>query len=90
VQHVFLIAPAVLLPLGFVILKTRVLGRPFGYSALALGATLQVLGLAGVLRPLQPVVDVVLIVQSVWFIAAGFATVAGKTPVLPQAVSQAA
>jgi hypothetical protein len=73
VQHVFLIAPAVLLPLGVVILNTRVLARGFGYSALALGASLQALGLAGVLWPLQPLVDGLLIVQSLWFVAAGLA-----------------
>jgi hypothetical protein len=73
VQHVFLIAPAVLLPLGFVILQTRVLASSYGYSALALGATLQLLGLIGVLRPLQSVVDVVLVVQSLWFVLAGCA-----------------
>jgi len=75
VQHVFLIAPALLLPIGLVILRSRVLGRSFGYSALAIGASLQALGLAGVLVPLQPVVDVVLIVQAAWFVAAGVATV---------------
>jgi len=73
VQHVFLIAPALLLPTGVVILRSRVLGRGFGYSALAIGACLQALGLAGVLAPLQPVVDVVLIVQAAWFVAAGVA-----------------
>ncbi len=73
VQHVFLIAPALLLPLGAVILTTRVLPRAFGYSGLAIGAVLQALGFAGVLAPLQGVVAAVLIVQSLWFIAAGLA-----------------
>jgi hypothetical protein len=73
VQHVFLIAPALLIPLSAAILSTRVLPRAFGWSGLALGALLQGLGLAGVLTSLQPVVDTVLIVQSLWFIAAGVA-----------------
>ena len=73
VQHVFLIAPALLIPVGLVILNTKVLARGFGYSALVIGAVLQVMGLAGVLGALQPVIDVVLIVQSAWFVAAGLA-----------------
>jgi len=72
-QHVFLVAPALLLPLGAAILTTRVLPRAFGWSALAIGALLQSLGLAGVLTPLQGVIDVVLIVQALWFVAAGVA-----------------
>lgn len=73
VQHVFLIAPALLLPLGIVILGSSVLPRVFGYLALVLGATLQTLGLAGLFATLQPVIDVVLIVQGVWFLAASVA-----------------
>jgi hypothetical protein len=71
VQHVFLIAPALLLPLGVVILKSRVLPGAFGYGALAFGAILQVFGLVGLVWDLQPVVDVVLIAQSAWFVLAG-------------------
>jgi hypothetical protein len=70
-QHVFLIAPALLAPLGAAILTTRVLPRVFGWTGLAIGAVLQGLGLAGVLTPLQDVIDVVLIVQALWFVAAG-------------------
>jgi hypothetical protein len=70
VQHVFLIAPALLLPLGFVLLGSDVLPRVFAYLALAMGATLQVFGLVGLFNALQSVIDVLLIVQSVWFIAA--------------------
>jgi Domain of unknown function (DUF4386) len=71
VQHVFLIAPALLLPLGFVLLGSRLLPRVFAYSALAMGATLQVLGLLGLFNMLQPVIDVLLIVQSFWSVGAG-------------------
>ena len=70
VQHVFLIAPALLLPLGFVLLGSDVLPRGFAYLSLALGSTLQVLGLLGLFKPLQPVIDILLIVQSFWFVAA--------------------
>lgn len=73
VQHVFLIAPAVLLPLGFVLLSSNVLPRLLAYLGLAMGATLQVFGLLGLFNVLQPVIDVLLIVQSVWFVAAAIA-----------------
>jgi hypothetical protein len=61
VQHVFLIAPVLLLPLGIVLLGSDVLPRAFAHSALVMGATLQVLGLAGLFNALQPIVDLMLI-----------------------------
>jgi hypothetical protein len=70
VQHVFLIAPALLLPLGVVLLGSDVLPRVFAHSALVMGATLQVLGLVGLFNALQSIIDIVLIVQSLWFVAA--------------------
>ena len=70
VQHVFLIAPVLLLPLGVVLLGSDVLPRAFAHSALVMGATLQVLGLAGLFNALQSVIDVMLILQSLWFVAA--------------------
>jgi len=76
VQHVFLIAPALLLPLGVVLLRSRALPLVFAYSALVLGATLQVLGVVGLFSALQPVVDVILIVQALWFVLAGLALAA--------------
>ena len=75
VQDVFLIAPAVLIPLGFVIARTGVLGLGFAYSAIAIGVTLQILGIAGLFRPLQNIVDMVLIVQGLWFVSASLAFV---------------
>ncbi len=75
VQHVFLIAPALLLPLGMVLLCSQVLPRVLAYLALALGATLQILGLVGLFHVLQPVIDVVLIVQALWFVAAAIALI---------------
>ncbi len=62
VQHVFLIAPALLLPLGFVLLGSNVLPRVFAYLALAMGTTLQIFGLLGLFNILQPLIDVLLIV----------------------------
>jgi hypothetical protein len=75
VQHVFLIAPALLLPLGVVLVGSRVLPLVFAYSGLALGGVLQILGLAGLFNVLQPVIDVVLIVQALWFVAAAIALI---------------
>lgn len=73
VQHDFLIAPALLLPLGAVLLGSRLLPRPFAYLALVMGATLQVFGLLGLFNVLQPVIDGLLGAQSVWFVAASLA-----------------
>jgi hypothetical protein len=73
VQHVFLIAPALLLPVGAVLLDSRVLPRAFAYLALAMGSALQILGLVGLFGRLQPIIDVLLIVQALWFVAAGIA-----------------
>jgi hypothetical protein len=75
VQHVFLVAPALLLPLGVVLAASRLLPAAFAFSALALGAALQVLGLLGLFLALQPVIDVVLIVQALWFVAAAIALI---------------
>jgi hypothetical protein len=70
VQHVFLIAPALLLPLGLVLLGSTILPRVFAYTGLALGAALQLLGLMGLFKPLQALIDALLIVQALWFVAA--------------------
>jgi hypothetical protein len=81
VQHVFLIAPALLLPLGVVLLGSRVLPRAFAYLALVLGAVLQALGLVGLFGVLQPVVDVLLVVQGLWFLAAAVTLLVRPIPV---------
>ena len=78
VQHVFLIAPALLLPLGVVLLGSPVLPRTFAYLALAIGTTLQIFGLVGLFGVLQPIIDDVLVVQALWFVAAGVALMTGE------------
>ena len=78
VQHVFLIAPALLLPLGAVLLGSQVLPRVFAYLALAIGATLQIFGLVGLFGVLQAIIDDVLIVQALWFIGAGVVLMTGE------------
>lgn len=72
-QHAFLLVPALLLPVGFVLARSRLLPRALGYSALVIGAVLQLLGVAGLFDVLQPVVDVALIVQGAWFLIAAAA-----------------
>lgn len=78
VQHVFLIAPALLIPLGAVLLGSQVLPRAFAYLALTIGTTLQIFGLVGLFGVLQPIIDDVLIVQAIWFVAAGVALMTGE------------
>jgi hypothetical protein len=78
VQHVFLIAPALTLPLGAVLLGAQILPRAFAYVALAIGATLQIFGLVGLFGVLQPIIDDVLIVQAPWFVAAGVVLIAAE------------
>jgi hypothetical protein len=46
-EHAFLIAPAILLPLGFALRGSTVLPRAFANSAIALGCISEVLGLVG-------------------------------------------
>lgn len=80
VQHVFLIAPALLLPLAFVLRGATLLPRRFAQTALALGVTLQTLGLLGLFNGLQPVVDVALMVQAFWFVTAAVALLRRRPP----------
>jgi hypothetical protein len=88
VQHVFLIAPALLLPVGAVLLGSRVLPGAFGYLALALGSVLQVLGLVGLFGVLQPVIDVLLIIQGAWFLAAAVTLLIRPIPAPPNPTPQ--
>ena len=76
VQHVFLIAPPLLLPLGIVLIRSRLLPLMLVYLGLALGTALQILGLAGLFHVLQPLIDVILIVQALWFVAAAVVLIA--------------
>jgi hypothetical protein len=73
VQHFYfgVAAPAVFFPLGFVILKSKVLPKVFGYLALVLGGVFVVLGLAYVYTIALPnTVTDLGVVQAFWWIAA--------------------
>jgi len=78
VQHVFLLSPALLLPVGYILVSTRLLPPVLGYLSIFIGAVLQILGPIGIFAPLQGLIDVILIVQALWFAAAGILLFAGR------------
>jgi hypothetical protein len=70
----FLIAPAILIPLGIVIVRTPLLPHAYGYTALAFGAASQILGLIALFS--QTAFDVspaVLGLENLWLIAVALA-----------------
>jgi hypothetical protein len=77
-QHVFLVAPALMLSIAVVLLGSHVLPRVFGYLALVLGCAVQILGLVGLYIALQPLIDNVLTIQLVWMAAAAVTVVMGR------------
>ena len=85
VQHLYFIvaAPALFLPLGIVLLSSRILPRLFGYLALLLAAAFAGLGVIFLLRLTLP--DAVTAfggVQALWWFAAAIALIvrSGKVP----------
>jgi hypothetical protein len=74
VQHLYFIvaAPALFLPLGLVLLQSRVLPRAFGAAALLLGIGFAVVGMASLLTLTLPASITSLgSVQAAWWFAAG-------------------
>lgn len=74
VQHLYFIvaAPALFLPLGVVLLKSRVLPKLFGYLAVALAIVFGSLGVIFLLTLTLPTaVTAVAGVQALWWLAAG-------------------
>ena len=71
-QHLFSIAaaPAVFLPFAVFILRTRALPLIFGYTGLTLGVLFATLGLVGLFRPIQYMVDDLAFAQGVWWLLA--------------------
>lgn len=76
-EHLFLLAPPLLLPLGLVLLRTPVLPRPFAPLAVALGATAAALGLIGLFTvtannngPAGAAINALVAVQGLWIAAA--------------------
>ena len=72
VQHVYsmVAAPAVFLPLGAVILGSRVLPHVFGYLAFVLAGIFAALGIAALFNPIQSVVNILAGVQGLWWLFA--------------------
>lgn len=79
-EHVFLLAPPLLLPLGLILLRTPVLPRPFAWSAVILGGVGPALGLAGLFTVTAnnngatgAAINALVTAQGVWIIAAAIA-----------------
>jgi hypothetical protein len=86
VEHVFLIAPPLLLPLGLILLRTPVLPRALAWLAVILGALGPVLGLAGLFTvtannngTVGAAINALLAAQGLWIIAASV-TLACRRP----------
>jgi hypothetical protein len=77
VEHVFLLAPPVLLPLGLILLRGRILPRPFAVVAVALGVATPVLGLVGLFTvtannngPVGAAINALVALDGLWVMAA--------------------
>ena len=84
VQHLYFIvaAPALFLPLGIVLVNSRILPRLFGYLALILAGAFAVLGIAFLLTLMLPMtVTAFAGVQALWWLAAAIILIVrpGKT-----------
>lgn len=76
VQHLYFIvsAPAVFLPLGIVLIKSRLIPRVIGYFALGLGGAFALVGMASLLTLALPAsVTSLGSIQALWWLAAAFA-----------------
>jgi hypothetical protein len=70
-RHVFLVAPSLFLPLGPVLIGSRLLPRLLAYVALALGVGFQSLGFASLLSHTAAALIVVLLIgQELWMLVA--------------------
>lgn len=88
VQHLYFIvaAPALFLPLGIVLVSSRVLPSIFGYLAIALALTFAGLGIAFLQTLiLPPKVTAFAAVQALWWLAAAITLIArsGKVAQIP-------
>ena len=76
-EHVFLLAPPLLLPLALILLRIPVLPRPFAWLAVILGITGPILGLAGLFTVTAnnngaagTAINALVAAQGLWIIAA--------------------
>ena len=75
VQHLYFIvsAPAVFLPLGIVVINSRIIPRVLGYLALGLGGTFALVGMASLhILALTPSITSLGSIQALWWLAAAF------------------
>lgn len=87
IGRVFLIALPLLLPLGAVLLGSRLPPRAFGYTAVALGAVSVILGLAALFSAAAFSLAIVLIIaENLWVLAVATALMTRR----PTAVTRAA
>jgi hypothetical protein len=84
----FLIAPAILLPLGFVILQTRLLPRSYGWIAIGFGAASQALGLLGLFSKVAfaDINPAVLALENLWLITVAVTLLVNQRAPQPQPV----
>lgn len=77
----FLIAPPLLLPLGAVVLGSRLLPRAFGHAAVAFGVASIILGLAALFSATAFSLAIILIIaESAWVLAAAGTLVISPKP----------
>ena len=78
IQHLYFIiaAPAFFIPLGMLILQTKVLNRLFGFTAISLGILFAGLGIAFLKQLVMPPgVTVLAGIQGLWWISASLALI---------------
>jgi hypothetical protein len=95
VEHVFVLAPPLLLPLGLILLRTPLLPRAFAWLALTLGALGPALGLAGLFTvtasnngPVGAAINALVAAQGLWVIAASITLVSRRSHVTSASISQ--
>lgn len=70
-EYSMVAAPLLFLPLGLIIVNSQVLPRLLGYLALVLGGLFIILGMLVLFIPaIQSVVDILAIIQGVWWLVA--------------------
>lgn len=81
VQHLYFIiaAPALFLPLGTVLVSSRIVPRALGYLALAVGGTFALVGVASLLTLALPAsVTSLGSIQALWWLATAFSLLFGS------------
>jgi hypothetical protein len=64
-------APVIFGALGYLLLETQILPKAFGYAALGLGLIFWVCGLITVVTSIQGFINVLSVVQGLWWLSAG-------------------